>query len=936
MKARSLNSHLEELNYKSDPKGLEFFELLTYVQAGPNDGYFHSKDKSYWSFFQVSGIDDTLLGDGDKNLISVKLNKCIINLIPGSGMSYTRFINTNISQKLKKLTASTKNDIGAKMIADSLHDHQINAANSDKGFQYNVKESEIQKAIENDEKELLKQVGAKGAEFDKDITRGYKPTSTTHIVGIRWTPANIGSDEILAEVRDKILAAMGVVSNDKLSKEKYLTYSKNFISNKRSFMARLKDTGLAVRELNGQDIVNLLYKQMNPVRSKKIGAPEFKAGTSFREILNFNLKDIGDAKDNLRSNVFNSRVTIKPEGLDIHTPNDKDYYYRTVTCKNIKSGKRPDFISNEYMKGIEGEGIISMHAEISDSAMLLSQLNILISQKETQKFVMSNRLLKIFSNQEQYDNEIATLKYIKRTTSSKSEEIKQSVTDITFAYTAGGHDLDEIHNRLSLAQQQFDKNGIIEDHNGSAVIHHLSLGNYRKTASKKLDKIYPTLSGDYAMMLPIYVSFMGANSDAILVNNRDGEIIYIDLFNTKDTKTGHSLVVGGTGTGKSFTFIYLFMGIARKYKLRAWIIDKGGENGGSFGRPIEALGGEYQVLNTGKLANQPLTCLNPLAMVRGSTDIDNQATNLTDTLDVFSNVLDNKSLTSADRHIAYSAAQKFFKDLDPNTEGRLEQYFNEYLRKENNSESSGEKIADRLNGVYGDGQFSKLFDGRSTLQWSTEIIGFDIASVDEKVLPVIMHLLFAIISDYCIFHLPKDVCKLIVIDEAWKALSAKGIVSKVSSYYRELRKFNGACVLISQTITEFIKLIDNDDQEDGDGILPNTNHFFLMAAADDDYREAKARLGFTDREVNAWKSLKSAVPYYAEVFYRRRRVDDRYYSGVFRIYSPPFLYWLATTNPHETHAVETEQKKLIKAGESKQIASMLASKKLSEIHAYGM
>ena len=134
---------------------------------------------------------------------------------------------------------------------------------------------------------------------------------------------------------------------------------------------------------------------------------------------------------------------------------------------------------------------------------------------------------------------------------------------------------------------------------------------------------------------------------------------------------------------------------------------------------------------------------------------------------------------------------------------------------------------------------------------------------------------------------------------------------------------------------EFI-LIDNDDQEDGDGILPNTNHFFLMAAADDDYREAHLRLGFSLKEIEAWRSLKSAVPYYAEVFYRRRRVDDRYYSGVFRIYSPPFMYWLATTNPDETHLVEVEQKKLIKAGESKQIASMLASKKLSEKYAYGL
>ena len=168
-------------------------------------------------------------------------------------------------------------------------------------------------------------------------------------------------------------------------------------------------------------------------------------------------------------------------------------------------------------------------------------------------------------------------------------------------------------------------------------------------------------------------------------------------------------------------------------------------------------------------------------------------------------------------------------------------------------------------------------------------------------------------------------------------MSAKGIVSKVSSDYRELRKYNGACVLISQTIIEFIGLIDSDSDEDGDGIMANTNHFFLMPVDTEDYKQAKLRLGFKDHEIAAWLTLKSAVPYYAEVFYRRKRVDDRYYSGIFRIYSPPLLYWLSTSDATEVQMSDVRERELTTKNKlSERDAILRASKELSEKHAYGL
>lgn len=934
MKTETVKQYSNDLGYESDARGLEFLQLLSYIQLNETRGYFHSIDGSYWSFFQVSGLDDTLFSQEDKYGVSLRFNKSFLDLIPGSGVGYFKFTNTDIRSRTSRFIESSKDDKYSHLVTKAISNHQFSAAHSEHGFEYNVSREAIEHAMEEEDKRYSDAVGGAGSSTSRAIRRGFKPTNSVHIIGIRWTPKAIGSDKIIKNIVEELKAAIGVTDPNELYKQKYIGLARQFVAAKDKFVQNLSSTGMAIKECNGQDLVDVLYSFMNPIRCKDVPPPRYKNRMTIKDILHHNIDIRKEHDNNLNAHPIKSAFTVKPEGIDIHTPGEPDYYYRTVSCTDFEPGHKPDYIASEFLGDIEGDGLVSMHAEFENSSVLLMTLNFLIGQEELKKNVMSSRLLSIFSDQEKLDQKIYQLKNIKKITNTDDDRLKQIKANISFSYTAGGTNLSEIKNRLKTAETAFDNNGVVEDVNGSAIIHSFLPGNFRDSTAKKLARQRPALSGDYALMIPCFVSFIGANSDAILVNNRDGDPIYIDLFNDKDTKTGHSLVVGATGTGKSFTFIYLLFNLARKYKLKAWILDKGG----SFRRPISALGGEYQQLNTGGIKDKPITCINPFAMVSDeNVDTDKAATHIKNTIDVLLEVLDNQTLTAAEGHIVYQACIEYVNTLNSGEEGNLTDYFENHLRKQKNSAANGNELADRLGAIYGKGQYAKLFDGASTLDWSSNIIGFDIAAADNKILPAILNMLFGDITDTCTLKLPLEVVKLIIIDEAWAALSKKGIISVVSGYYRELRKFRGACVLISQTILEFVKMVSLDSSEDTDGILANVNHFFLMAVSEQDYIEAEKELGFRPYEIAAWKTLQSAVPFYAEVFYRRRATNDQYYSGIFRIYSPPLLYWLSTTKAQESQASANLEKRLVEEKNiSPKEAVLMASEQLARKYPYGL
>src|SRR5690606_13698487 len=131
--------------------------------------------------------------------------------------------------------------------------------------------------------------------------------------------------------------------------------------------------------------------------------------------------------------------------------------------------------------------------------------------------------------------------------------------------------------------------------------------NFRHSARELLVRDTPFMSRNVADIAPLYLDYQGVATPAILVNNKSGEPIYIDIFGPQ-VNTAHSLVVGSTGTGKSFAFNNILMVMQAKYRPKVWLIDKGR----SYESLCYALDGSYIDLVTEESSDgvKP-TCINP-------------------------------------------------------------------------------------------------------------------------------------------------------------------------------------------------------------------------------------------------------------------------------------------------------------------------------------
>jgi len=154
-----------------------------------------------------------------------------------------------------------------------------------------------------------------------------------------------------------------------------------------------------------------------------------------------------------------------------------------------------------------------------------------------------------------------------------------------------------------------------------------------------------------------------------------------------------------------------------------------------------------------------------------------------------------------------------------------------------------------------------------------------------------------------------------------------------------LRRYGAGCLLISQTVKDFVNLIKAETSGGGDsqeGILENTSHYFFLACSESDYRVAKEELAFTDEEIDLWRSLASLPPMYSEVFYRMRTTQSLYYSGVYRLFSSPMTLWIASSHPDDYRMRELRTEEIVN---EQRIESSIARQKaiidLSKTHPYG-
>jgi type IV secretion system protein VirB4 len=252
-------------------------------------------------------------------------------------------------------------------------------------------------------------------------------------------------------------------------------------------------------------------------------------------------------------------------------------------------------------------------------------------------------------------------------------------------------------------------------------------------------------------------------------------------LNLHQQDVAHTLILGATGSGKSFLLNFLIQSL-QKYDPQTYIFDLGG----SFENITRIFGGSY--LNVGP-AGQPFT-INPFSLPPDKVNLD--------FLYAFLKVLiegnGKHELSGTEERSLYSAVERIYR-LDPRT------------RTLANFAAMVGPLAEQLQRWTRAGQFGHVFDNaQDTLSLRPfQTFSFDISAIYPDVLEPLLFYILHRASSAIEAAQNAGQFKVFIMDEAWMFIRNKTIRDYVTKAEKTWRKKNAAMVLATQSLHELAK-----------------------------------------------------------------------------------------------------------------------------------
>lgn len=391
-----------------------------------------------------------------------------------------------------------------------------------------------------------------------------------------------------------------------------------------------------------------------------------------------------------------------------------------------------------------------------------------------------------------------------------------------------------------------------------------------------------TLTGEAcAHIAPLSAPWTGTASreSGMMLKSRDGEIVTIDPFDGGSPR--HGIVIGSTGSGKSFTMNYLVESMFALDSTTSFVIV---DIGGSYKRLCEVLGGDYFELRLSEeFAINPFP--SPAAIAEGQDGLDPDLLGYLCLL--VEKMLDGKSDQNKRRLIETGIKKLYSQNRQAETAPLLNEFRTvlETLGGDNADRADAADMARNLK-FYTDGIYGKLLNRPSVLKpFEGRMTVFDLAGLKEhKGLQAILVFLIG----FGLGRKMKDrsAKKIVILDEAWEFFNDPIASELISRLYRTARKFNGMILSVSQSPIDFLKSAAST------AILANS-YWKIFLRLDMGHEELPA-FGLNSRQVDAVRSLSMKRRCYSEML-----LVFGENSRVLRIQPSSLEYWIATTNAEE-------------------------------------
>jgi len=601
---------------------------------------------------------------------------------------------------------------------------------------------------------------------------------------------------------------------------------------------RLRGMGLAPRRLAGQEVLALVFAQLNPKLDYVPQLGSLSTGRTLREQL---------LRHPLREEFDHMQIN--------------DTYFRGISLLRLPEASHPGF-TQELLAKLWPDFDFCLTIESLDTEKAVSRLK------------LSNTIVQALSSvtfSKNYEAEQKQLEIDSILTEIRGSAQRLFKFSLSVLIRADG--LEELRARTTPVVNAFhdfcSAEGACDDMSHFKTFLGTIPGHGRFAGR---GFFIPTNA--LAGLLPLMGSWRGSGSKRMLVETPLGEVVGLDPFDPR-LPAHHGLVLGTTGSGKSFTTNYILTNFhIQAASNHIVVIDVGG----SYRKFAHMFDGAYLEVSLSEQFG-----FNPFPL-RDEILLDGELDG--DTLAYLTLLISRMCLPAGEALLIEEKGflEKAIKAAYAKKPLVILSDVRQTLRDMVGEFPKAKRYVDAL-AIWTDGMYGKLFNRPGRLDVSKRIVVFDLQNLDNHA--DLQSVYFFVIRSIIWGKLvDRSLKKYIVIDEGWKFFNDEVGSELIQNLYRTARKFNGAVLSISQSPKDFLETAA------ANAIITNSYvKYILKLTKGHDLLE---QFDLNQNEAQAVKQLAAEPGKFSDIFIK---YGER--SLVARIEPCPLDYWICTTSAQD-------------------------------------
>lgn len=395
-----------------------------------------------------------------------------------------------------------------------------------------------------------------------------------------------------------------------------------------------------------------------------------------------------------------------------------------------------------------------------------------------------------------------------------------------------------------------------------------------------LERAKKMKTNNLADFLPLYGAAAGDESPVVLLNTRQGSLYSFNPYSPGLTNF-NGLATGSSGSGKSMANnLLMLQQVARG--TRVFIIDIGG----SYRKLCEVLGGQYFEIN---LSDN--YAINPFALQGGSKVPSGER--IKSLVNILEQMVadEGEKLTRFDRVQIEKALGEIFASA---CERGAPPQLSDFVRScESSGENSLNRIAKLLFPWIGDSPYGRLLDRPGHIRVDSPVVAFDLKGLSQY--PDLQSVMILILTNFILDQVEHDRTspKRVLLDEAWELLKSPAASAFMEYAARTFRKTGSGITFITQGVEEIVA------SGLGPAILNNTATKLVMIQKGDT-RVLRDQLKLNSQELRLIQSLEQRKGVFSEGFLMAG--ESRL---VVRFRPSPLEYWISTSDARDNQFLQT-------------------------------